>query len=96
MYYSFPDLEPACCSLSGSNCWFLIWIQVSQEASKVVWYSHHFKNFPVCCYPHSQINFVNEAEVDVFLESAWFFCDPTDAGNLVSGFSTLSKSSLNI
>ena len=43
-----------CCSMSGSNCCFLTCMQVSQEAGKVVWYSHLFKNFPVCCDPHSQ------------------------------------------
>ena len=38
-------------------------IQVSQEACKVVWYSHHLKNFTVCCDPQSQkLNAVNEAE----------------------------------
>ena len=44
--YSFPDLEPVSCSMSGSNCCFLICIQISQEAGKVVWYSHLLKNFP--------------------------------------------------
>ena len=44
--YSFPNFEPVCCSMSGSNCCFLTCIQVSQEASKVVWYSRVFKNFP--------------------------------------------------
>ena len=34
----FPDLEPACCSMSSSNCCFLICIQIYQEAGKVVWY----------------------------------------------------------
>ena len=43
--YSFPNLEPVSCSMSGSNCCFLIHIQVSQEAGKVVWYSQLFKNF---------------------------------------------------
>ena len=47
--YSFPDLEPAHCSMSSSNCCFLICKQVSQEAGQVVWYSHLLKNFP-----HSQ------------------------------------------
>ena len=41
--YSFPNLEPVHCSMSGSNCCFLTWIQISQEAGKVVWYSHLFK-----------------------------------------------------
>ena len=44
--YSFPYLEPVCCSMSGSNCCFFSCIQVSQEAGKVVWYSHLLKNFP--------------------------------------------------
>ena len=39
---------------------------------------------------------VNEAEVDVFLEFSCFFYDPTDVGNLISGSSAFSKSSLNI
>ena len=39
---------------------------------------------------------VNKAEVDVFLELAFFFDDPTDVGNMISGFSAFSKSSLNI
>ena len=50
--YSFPNLEPVCCSMSGSNCCFLTCIQISQETDKVVWYSHLLKNFPVCCVPH--------------------------------------------
>ena len=44
--YSFPDLEPVCCALSGSNCCFLTFIQISQEAGQVVWYFHLLKNFP--------------------------------------------------
>ena len=44
--YSFPNLEPVCCSMSGSNCCFLTCIQISQEAGQVVWYSHLLKNFP--------------------------------------------------
>ena len=43
--YSFPYLEPVCCSLFSSNCCFLTCIQISQEAGKIVWYSHLFKNF---------------------------------------------------
>ena len=46
MAYSFPNLEPVSCFMSGSNCCFLTYIQVSQETGKVVWYSHLFKNFP--------------------------------------------------
>ena len=45
MTHSFPNLEPVCCSMSSSNCCFLTWIYISQEASEVVWYSHLLKNF---------------------------------------------------
>ena len=44
--YSFPDLEPVCCSMFSSNCCFLTYIQISQKAGHVVWYSHLVKNFP--------------------------------------------------
>ena len=43
--YSFLTLEPVCCSVSNSNCCFLTYIQISQEAGQVVWYSHFLKNF---------------------------------------------------
>ena len=63
----------------------------------MVWYSHLLKNFPVCCDPHSQrFSIVSEAEVDVLLQFSCFFCDPVDVGNLISGSSAFSKSSLNI
>ena len=82
---------------SSSNCYFLICIQISQEAGKVVWYSHLFKNFPICCNPQSQrLDVVNKAEVDVFLELSCFFNDLMDVGNLISGSSAFSKTSLNI
>ena len=73
-------------------------IQVSQEAGQVVWYSHLLKNFPQFIVIHTVKGFgiVNKAEVDVFLELSCFFHDPTDVGNLISGFSTFSKTSLNI
>ena len=64
----------------------------------MVWYSHLFKNFSQLVMIHTVKGFgvVNEAEVDVFLEFPCFFYDPTDAGNLISGSSAFSKSSLNI
>ena len=95
---SFPNLETACCSMSSSNCCFLSCIQISQGADKVVWYSHLFKNFPQFVVSHTVKGFgmVNKAEVDVFLELFCFFDDPTDVGNLISGSSAFSKSSLNI
>ena len=93
-----PDLEPVCCSMSGSNCWFLICTQVSQEAGQVVLYFHLFKNFPLSVVFHTVKGFdiVNKAEIDVFLELSCFFHDPADVGNLISGFSAFSKTSLNI
>ena len=51
--YFFPDLEPVCCSMSSSNCYFLTCIQISQEAGQVVWYSHIFKNFPEFVVVHT-------------------------------------------
>ena len=63
----------------------------------MVWYYHLLKNFPVCGYPHSKgFGIVNKAEVDVFLELSCFFDDPKDVGNLTSGSSAFSKSSLDI
>ena len=64
----------------------------------MVWYSHPFKNFPQFVVLHTVKGFgvVNKAEVDVFLELSCFFDDPADAGNLISGSSDFSKSSLNI
>ena len=98
LMYSFPYLEPVCCSMSSSNCCFLTCIQVSQEAGRVVWYSHLFKNFPQFVVIHTVKSFsrVNEAEVDVFLEFSFFSNDPTDVGGLISGSSAFSKSSSNI
>ena len=70
---------------------FLTCIQISQEAGKVVWYSHLFKNFSQFVLTHTVKGFgiVNKAEVDVFLEHCCFFDDPTDIGNLISGSSGL-------
>ena len=71
--YSFPNLEPVCCSMSSSNCCFLTSIQISQEAGQVVWYVHLFQNFPQVIMIHTVKGFgiVNKAEIDVFLE---LFC----------------------
>ena len=81
--------------MSGSNCCFLNCIQISQEVGQVVWYSHLFKNFPHLVVIHTVKGFitVNEAEV---LEFSWFIYDPTNDGNLTSGSSAFSKSSLYI
>ena len=64
----------------------------------MVWYSHLFQNFPQFIVIHTVKGFgiVNKAEVDGFLELSCFFDDPADVGNLISGPSAFSKSSLNI
>ena len=64
----------------------------------MVWYSHLFKNFPQFVVNHTVKGFgvVNKAEIDVFLELSSFFHDPLDVGNLISGSSDFSKTSLNI
>ena len=63
----------------------------------MVWYSHLFQNFSqfVVIYIVKGFGVVNKAEVDVFLEFSCFFDDSADVGNLVSGSSAFSKSSLN-
>ena len=96
--YSFPNLEPIHCSMSGSNCCFLTCIQVSQEAGQVICYSHLLKNLPqfAVIYTVKCFSIVNKAEVDVFLEFSCFFYDPTGVGSLISGSSSFSKSNLNI
>ena len=62
------------------------------------WYSHVFQNFPQLIVIHTAKDFgtVNKAEIDVFLEVSCFFNDPADVGNLISGSSAFSKTSLNI
>ena len=76
-------------SMSSSNCCFLTCIQISQEAGEVVLYSHLFQNFPQFVVIHTVKGFsvVNKAEVDGFLELSYFFYDPTDVGDLISGSS---------
>ena len=64
----------------------------------MVWYSHLFQNFSQFVVIHTVKGFgiVNKAEVEIFLELSCFFDDPTDVGDLISDFSAISKSSLNI
>ena len=90
--YSFHDLEPVCCSMSGSNCCFLICIQFSQEAGEVVWYSYLLKNFLHFVVIHTFKGFGVVNKADVFLELSFFFDEPTDVGNLISASSPFSKS----
>jgi len=63
----------------------------------VVWYSHLFQNFPQFVVIHIVKGFavVSKAEIDVFLELSCFFDDLADAGNMISGSSAFSKTSLN-
>ena len=64
----------------------------------MVWYSHLFQNFPQLIVIHTVKGFgiVNKAEIGVSLELSGFFDDPADVGNLISGSSAFSKSSLYI
>ena len=64
----------------------------------MVWHSHLFKNFPQFVVIHTVKGFgiVNKAEIDAFLELSCFFHNPADVGNLISGSSAFSKTSLNI
>ena len=64
--------------MSSSDCCILIYIQISQEAGKVLWYSHVFKNFPQFAVIHTVKGFsvVSEAEVDVSLVLPCLFYDP--------------------
>ena len=64
----------------------------------MVWYSHIFKNFPQFVVIHTikRFGIVNKAEIDIFLELSCFFGDPRDVGNLISGSSAFSKTSLNV
>ena len=64
----------------------------------MVWYSHLFQNFPQLIVIQTVKGFgiVDKSEIDVFLELSSFFDDPVDVGNLISGSSAFSKTSLNI
>ena len=61
----------------------------------MVWYSHLFQNFPEFIVIHKGFDIVNKADIDVFLEFFCFFHDPVDVGDLISGSSAFSKTSLN-
>ena len=88
LMHSFPTSELVCCSMSSSNYCFLTCMQVSQEAGKVVWYSHLLKNFPVCCDPHNQRLYLSQWSTRYFSGilllflwysgcwqfDLWFFC----------------------
>ena len=84
--------------MSNSNCYFMTCIQIFQEGGQVVWHSHILKNFPQCFVIHRVKGFgvVNREKVNIFLECSCFLNDSVDVGNLISGSSAFSKSSLNI
>ena len=85
-------------SLFHIQFWLLLLDLHSLEAGKVVWYYHLLKNFPQFVVIHTVKGFsiINKAEVNILLEFSCFFFDPADVGNLISGSSAFSKSSLNI
>ena len=68
-------------------------MQIYQKAGQVVWCSHIFKNFPQLLVIHTVKGFggVNKAKADVFLVFSYFFGDPMDVGNLISGSATFSN-----
>ena len=90
--------QSVCCSISGSNCCFLFCIQISQEAGKVFWYSHLFKNIPqfVAIHTFKGFSVVSEAEVDVFSGILLLYLWCSGCWQLDPGSSAFSKSSLNI
>ena len=91
--YSFPYLEPICSSRSNSNCCFLTHFSVAGRWSSI---PNSLRNFHGLLWSTTKVLAVNKAEIDVFLELSRFFNDPTDVGNLISGSSAFSKSSLDI
>ena len=92
--YSFPNLEPVCCSMSSSNCCFLTLLSWQVRWSSILISLRIFQF--VVIHTVKGFGVVNKTEVDAFLEFSCFFYDPMDVGNLISGSSAFSKSSLNI
>ena len=89
--YSFPDLEPVCCSMFTSNLLPDLHTDFSRRRSGGL----VFPSLEDLVVIHTVKGFdmVNKAERDAFLEFSCFFDDPTDVGNLISGSSAFSKSS---
>ena len=92
--YSFPHLEPVCCSMSSSNCCFLTCVQIPQEAGEVVWH-FNLEEFSIVVVIPTLKDFGRIIKADIFLDLC-FFCDLMDVGYLISGSSAFSKSSWNI
>ena len=82
----------------GCESWTVKKVERRRIDAFELWYSHLFQNFPQFLAIHTVKGFsiVNKAEIEVFLELSCFFHDPVDAGNLISGSSAFSKTSLNI
>ena len=77
--------------MPSSNCCFLNCIHISQEAGKMVWYSHLFQNFPQFVMIHTVKGFTVVNEADAFLEFPCFLYDPRKVGDLISGSFAFSK-----
>ena len=95
--YSFSYLEPIYYSMSSSNCWFLTCIQIYKRQVRwagipISWRIFQF----VVIHTVKNFGIGKKAEIDDFLELSCFFIDPEDVGNLISGSSAFSKTSLNI
>ena len=90
----FPVVPQLVLTVASLSAYRFLWRQVCW----VVWYSHLFKNFPQIVVIHTVkgCSTVDETVVDVFLGRSFFFYDPTEVGNLISGSSVFSKSRLNI
>ena len=74
--------------MSSSNCWFLICIQISQEAGQMAWYSHLFQNFRQFVVIHTVKGFGVVNEADVFLEFSCFFNDPMDETRRINKYTS--------
>ena len=101
MTYSFPYLEPLCCSKSISACCFLaisfLITHFSRGRSGGLVFPSLSEFTTVSCDPHNQkFGTVNKAEIDAFLEFSCFFNDQLGVDNLISGSSAFSKTSINI
>ena len=96
IYFCFIDYAKAFDCVDHNKLWKIL--KEMGEAGQVVWYSQLFQNFPQFLVIHTVKGFgiVSKAEIDVFLELSCYFNDPADVGNLISGSSAFSKTTLNI
>ena len=94
--HSFPNFELVRCSMFIPNYCILTFIQAYQEADKMVWYSHIFKNFPQFSWSIQRLSLIQWGRNRWFLEFSCFSYDPKDVGNLISDSFAFSKFSLYI